>query len=100
MKTNGASNLQNAVIAFGLGAVGGAISVLLARKETREKVLAQGTQSLDYLKEQGKKLRERSEEAVKKGKDLVGCLCQDSARSTEEGERQAHEEERRQEMGG
>ena len=71
MKANGASNLQNAVIAFGLGAVGGAISVLLARKETREKVLAQGTQSLDYLKEQGKKLRERSEEAVKKGKDLV-----------------------------
>ena len=100
MKTNGASNLQNAVIAFGLGAVGGAISVLLARRETREKVLAQGTQSLDYLKEQGKKLRERSEEAMKKGKDLVGCLCHESAQPTAASERQAHEEESRQATGG
>ncbi len=58
MKLNGASNLPNAVLAFALGAIGGAISMLLARKETREKVLAQGTQSLDYLREQGKKLRE------------------------------------------
>ncbi len=50
MKFNGASNLPNAVLAFALGAIGGAISVLLARKKTREKVLAQGTQSLDYLR--------------------------------------------------
>lgn len=96
MKTNGTAKLPYAAIAFGLGAIGGAISVLLARKETREKVLAQGSQSLDYLKEQGKKLRERSEEAVKKGKDFVGCLCHDPAQPTAEGERQAYEEERRQ----
>ena len=96
MKTNGASNLPNAVIAFAIGAIAGAISMLLARKETREKVLAQGSQSLDYLKEQGQKLRERSEEAVKKGKDFVGCLCQESKQSSAEGEKQAYEEERRQ----
>lgn len=100
MKTNGGAKLPYAVIAFGLGAIGGAISMLLARKETREKVLAQGSQSLEYLKEQGQKLRERSKEAVEKGRDFVGCLCHESVQSTAEGERQASEEERRQAMGG
>ena len=100
MKTNGSSKLPNAVIAFGLGVIGGAMSGLLARKETREKVLAQGSQSLDYLKEQGKKLRERSEEAVKKGRDFVGCLCHDSVNSSAEGEKQADEKETHQGMGG
>ena len=75
MKNNGASNLPNAVIAFGLGAIGGAISVLLARKETREQVLAQGSQSLDYLKEHGKKFRAGTEGIIAKGKELMSQRC-------------------------
>lgn len=75
MKTNATSNLPNALIAFGLGAIGGAISVLLARKETREKVLAQGSQSLGYLKEQGQKFREGTEVLMEKGRDLMSGCC-------------------------
>jgi len=83
MKINGASNLPNGIIAFGLGVIGGAISVLLARKETREKVLAQGSQSLDYLKEQGQKLRERSEVLVGKGRELMSGCCASSETAAE-----------------
>ena len=89
MKTTGAFNLPNMLIAFGLGAIGGAISVLLARKETREKVLAQGSQSLDYLKEQGQKLREGTDILVGKGREFISGCC---ATSQTAGENAAHTE--------
>jgi ketopantoate reductase len=100
MKTNGETKIPSLLVGIGVAAIGALIAALLARKETREKVLAQGSQSLDYLKEQGQKLRERSKEAVQKGRDFMGCQCHESVQSNTEGERQAYEKARRGGMGG
>ena len=100
MKTNGETKIPSLPVGIGIAAFGALVAAFLARNETREKVLAQGSQSLEYLKEQGQKLRERSKEAVRKGRDFVGCVCHESVQSTAEGERQASEEEKRQAMGG
>jgi gas vesicle protein len=100
METKAESRISYLLIGIGVGAIGGLIAALLARKETREKVVERGTKSLDYLKEQGRRLRESSKEAVKKGRNLIGCQCHESVESTEEGERQAYEEEKREGIGG
>jgi gas vesicle protein len=94
------SRISCLLIGVGVGAIGGLIAALLARKETREKVLERGTKSLDYLKERGQKFRESAKDAVKKRRNLIGCQCRESVESTAEGERQAYEEERREGMGG
>jgi gas vesicle protein len=100
MKSEGESRTPSMLVGVGVAAIGALVAALLARKETREKILVQGSQSLDYLKEQGQKLRERSKEAVKKGRDFIGCQCHESVQSNTEGERQAYEEARREGMGG
>ena len=100
MKTEIESRILSLLLGIGIGAIGGLIAALLARKETREKVLERGSKSLDYLKEQGQRLRESSKEAVKKGRNFIGCQCHKSVESTAEGKRQAYEEERREGMGG
>ena len=83
-----------------VGAVGSLVAAVLARKETREKVIERGSKSLDYLKEQGVKIRENSKGAIEKGRNFIGYKCHDSAQEISEGERQAHEEEKREVMGG
>ncbi len=87
---------------FGIGvaAIAALMAALLARKESREKVIAQESQSLDYLKEQGQKLRERGKEAGQKGRNLIGCQCHESVQSSAASERPAYEEEKRAGMGG
>ncbi len=100
MKTETEPRIPSLLVGIGVAAVGALIAALLARKETREKVLAQGGQSLDYLKEQGQKLRARSKEAVQTGINFIGCRCHESEQSSTEGERQAYEEARREGMGG
>ncbi len=100
MKTERESKIPATLVGIGVAVIGALVAALLARKETREKVLAQGSQSLDYLKKQGQKLREGSKEAVKKGRDFMGCQCHESVQPNTEGERQAYEEARREGMGG
>lgn len=100
MKTEAEPRIPSLLVGIGVGAIGGLIAALLARKETREKVLERGTKSLDYLKEQGQRLRESGKEAVEKGRSFIGCQCHESVESTAEGERQSYEEERREGIGG
>lgn len=100
MEKNAEFRISSLLVGIGVGAIGGLIAAFLARKETREKVFERGTKSLDYLKEQGQRLRESGKEAVKKGRSLMGCQCHESVEPTEEGARQAYEEERREGMGG
>jgi gas vesicle protein len=89
METKAESGISFLLVGIGIGAIGGLIVGLLARKETREKVFERGTKSLDYLKERGEKFRESTKDAVKKGGNFLGCRCQESVESTSEGERQA-----------
>ena len=99
MKTNDESKFSYLLICLGLGAIGGLMFALLARKETRESLRESSSKALDYLNQQGKKLRETTEGIVEKGKALVGHCC-GSVDATTEDEKQAYQEERRETLGG
>jgi len=99
MRTNGESKFSDLLIGLGLGAIGGLMIALLARKETRDSLRESSTKTLDYLNQQGKKLRETTEGIVEKGKELVSRRCC-SGDATTESENHAHEQERREHMGG
>jgi gas vesicle protein len=75
MTTNGESKFSLLLIGLGLGAIGGLMAALLARKETRESLRERSTEALDYLSQQGKKLRETSKGIVEKGKQLMSHRC-------------------------
>jgi hypothetical protein len=75
VRTNGESKFRYLLVGLGLGAIGGLISALLARKETRELLSERSSESLDYLNEQGKKLRGVIEGIVGKGRELVSSRC-------------------------
>jgi hypothetical protein len=72
MKTNGETRFPYFLVGLALGAIGGLMSAILARKETREKLLEQSSKSLDYLDEQAKKIRAGTEGIIAKGKELIG----------------------------
>ena len=95
MRTNGESKLSYLLIGLGLAAIGGLMAALLARKETRELLRERSTEALDYLSQQGKKLRETTEGIVEKGKDLMSARCCSVDATTE-----VHQEERREKLGG
>ena len=99
MSTNGESKFRYLLVGLALGAIGGLMSALLARKETRELLRERSSKSLDYLNEQGKKLRGITEGIVGKGKEPVSPRCC-SVDATTEAEKQAYQEERRENMGG
>ena len=99
MKTNDESKFSYLLIGLGLGAIGGLMFALLARKETRESLRESSSKTLDYLNQQGKKLRETTEGIVEKGKELVGHRC-GSVDATTEDEKQAYQAERRETLGG
>ena len=100
METKTESRISYVLVGVRVGAIGGMIAALLARKETRQNLLERGTKSFDYLKERGQRLRVSTKEAVKKGRHLIGCQCQGSVETIVEGEEQPYEEERRERMGG
>ena len=100
MKSETERKIPYLAAGIAVGAVGSLVAAALARKETREKVIERGSKSIDYLKEQGQKLRESSKVAVEKSRNLIGYKRHNSVPEISEGERQAHEEERREVMGG
>jgi len=99
METNGESKFSYLLIGLGLGAIGGLMFALLARKETRDLLRERSSKSLDYLNQQGKKLRETTEGIVEKGKELMSHRCCSVEAATEAPEK-AHQEERRVHLGG
>jgi gas vesicle protein len=97
--TNGESKFSYLLIGLALGAIGGLIFAVLARKETRELLRERGRNSLDYLNQQAGKLRESADEIVKKGKKFISPQG-NSVQTDTEGQRQAYQEERRENLGG
>jgi gas vesicle protein len=98
MTTNGESKFSYLLIGLGLGAIGGLMAAILARKETRELLRERSINSLDYLNQQAEKLRETAEGIVKKGKEFIGPP-RDSVKTDTEAQNQAYQEDRR-ETGG
>jgi gas vesicle protein len=99
MKTNGESKFSYLLIGLGIGAIGGLMTALFARKETRELLRERSRKTLEYLNQQGKKLRETTEGVVEKGKELVSHR-RGSVDAATEAENQAYQEERRETLGG
>jgi gas vesicle protein len=99
MTTNGESKFSYLLIGLGLGAIGGLMAAILARKETRELLRERSINSLDYLNQQAEKLRESAEGIVKKGKEFIGPP-RNSVKTDTEAEKQAYQEKQRETLGG
>ena len=100
MTTNGESKLSYLLIGLGLGAVGGLMAAILARKETRETLRERSGKSLDYLNQQVGKLRETADVIVQQGKKLIACEGANSVDRSTEAEKQIYQEDRRKNLGG
>ena len=72
MTTNGESKFSYLLIALGLGAIGGLMAAILARKETRELLRERSGKSLDYLNQQAEKLREGADKIAAMTKEWIG----------------------------
>ena len=99
MTTNDESKFSYLLVGLGLGAIGGLMAALLARKETRELLRERSIDGLDYLNQKAGKLRESAEVIVKKGKEFIGPHC-DSVKTDTEAQKQAYQEEKRENLGG
>jgi gas vesicle protein len=99
MTTNGESKFSYLLVGLGLGAIGGLMAAILARKETRELLRERSINSLDYLNQQAEKLRESAEGIVKKGKEFIGPP-RNSVKTDTEAEKQAYQEKQRETLGG
>jgi gas vesicle protein len=89
MNDNTKSALPLLIIAASLGAIAGALSVLLARKESREYLRERGAKGLEYVNQAGAKLRESSAGLREKGREFMNrcCATTDSAAHAEHGDK-------------
>jgi len=99
MTTNGESRFSYLLIGLGLGAIGGLMFALLARKETREVLRERSGKSLDYLNQQVGKLLETADGIVKKGKEFIGPP-HDSVKTDTDAQKQVYQGERQETLGG
>lgn len=99
MKTREPGRFSYLLLGVGLGAMGGVVSALLARREMRDLLRERSRNSLEYLNQQAAKLRATAEEVAKKGKEFIGPH-RDPLATDAEAERQVYEEEKRETSGG
>jgi len=100
MTTNGQPKFSHLLIGLGLGAAGGLIAAMLARKETRRLLRERSVDGLDYLNQKAGKLRETADVIVQRGKRLMACNGSPSVDNSTESKRQVYEEDRRETLGG
>ncbi len=86
-------------VGIGLGAVGALLLAPGTAEEMWKYLRQRSRRSLDILRKQAGKLRESADVMVKKGQGFVGSR-QDSAKNTQEADRQAYEEQKRENPGG
>ena len=100
MTTNGESKFSSLLMGLGLGAIGGLMAAIFARKQTREVIRERSGKSLDYLNQQAGKLREITDTIVQQGKKLIACKRLDSVDRSTEAEKKVEKEERRETLDG
>lgn len=100
MKTDGESKIPYLFAGLGLGAIGGLVAALLADKEMRELLRERSGKSLDYFNRQAGKLRETADSFVQRGKKLLACKGSNMVDRSTEAEKQAYQEDRRENLGG
>ena len=100
MATNGKSKFSQFLIGLGLGAISGIMAAILARKETREALRERSGKSLDYLNRRAGKLREIADVIVQRGKNLLAGNGSGLVDRSTEAEKQAYQEDKRENLGG
>jgi gas vesicle protein len=99
MKTNDDLKVPYFLVGLGLGVIAGLLFAPRSGEETRKYLRERSNKALETLKQQAGKLRESAEGIVNKGKEFIGPHC-DSVKTDTEAEKQAYEEERRENLGG
>jgi hypothetical protein len=99
MKTDDKSKLSYLLVGLGVGAVTTLLFGLRMGENARKYLGERGSKGLDALNQQARKLRERTDRIIRKGKEIVGHPA-DSVGSSTEAERQDYEEKKRENMGG
>ena len=84
---------------LGLAALGGLMAALLVDKQPRQ-LRERSGKSLDYLRHQTGKLRQTAGVILQGGKKLIACKPSDSVVHSTEAEKQAYQEDRRENLGG
>jgi ketopantoate reductase len=98
MRTN--SEAKWSYLIVGIGAIAGLMAAILTRKESREALIERSGRSLDFLNRQAAKLRETADVLVQQGKKLLACKGSNSVVRTTDAEKQAYQEDRRENLGG
>ena len=97
MTTDGEAKFSYLLLGLALGAVGGLVAAMLSRKETRAVILERSGKSLDYLNQQ---VRETADLLVQQGKKLIDCKGSDKVVVSTAAEKQAYQEDKRENQGG
>jgi gas vesicle protein len=99
METNNKSKLPYFLIGVGVAAVTALLFALRAGEDTRKYLRERGSQGLDTLNQQGRKLRDTAKKIVQKG---TGTLRGHSTPpdTPSEAEREAYEQQKRDNLGG
>jgi hypothetical protein len=84
---------------LGLAALSGLMAALLVDKQPRQ-LRERSRKSLDYLRHQTGKLRQTAGVILQGGKKLIACKPSDSVVHSTEAEKQAYQEDRRENLGG
>ena len=84
---------------LGLAALSGLMAALLVDKQPRE-LRERSGKSVDYLKHQAGKPRQTAGVILQGGKKLIACKPSDSVVHSTEAEKQAYQEDRRENLGG
>ena len=100
MTSKSESKSAHLIVGLAVGAIGGLITAILAHRETREALRERSEKSLDYLNQQAGKLRETADVIVQQGRKLIGCDDSTSADRSTTAEKQAYQEDRRENLGG
>jgi gas vesicle protein len=99
VRTNGEFKFPDFLVGMAIGAIAGLLLAPRSGEETRKYLRERSNKGLDTLNQQAGKLRERAEGMVEKGREFVGRHC-NSVDTDTEAERQAYQEERRENLGG
>jgi ketopantoate reductase len=97
MTTDGEAKFSYLLLGLALGAVGGLVAAMLSRKETRAVIFERSGKSLDYLNQQ---VRETADLLVQQGKKLIDCKGSDKVVVSTAAEKQAYQEDKRENQGG
>jgi gas vesicle protein len=100
MITDRESKLTHFIIGVGVGAVTALFVALRISENTRRHISDRASKGFESVNEQARKLRESAEKIVEKGKHLVSRNPVAGEAADKESERQAYEENKRENLGG